>query len=551
MGESDEQQARLKRLCDAYAAQLPETLRQIDLLWKRLPRDRWDEERYASLYRMVHSLSGSGKNFGFSMLGDVARNLEAVLRQYAGPKTALNEAQRVHVQVLLSELHQVALHRDVPELAGLAEIARAGQQHPGTRHVYVVDDDPAMAESLNIQLSYFGYEVSVFHTLSDFRLAMRSNPDVVVLTDITFPEDDWGGIHAMQEIQRGREESVPVIFVTSHDEFRTRLEAVRAGGIQYLGKPVNIGALIDKLDELTSTLPPASYRVLIVDDSEHITAYYSAILEQAGMEVEAINDPFLVMESLLEFVPDLILLDLYMPECSGMEVARVIRQLDAFVGIPIVFLSAEGDLDKQLTAMGLGGDDFLTKPVEPQHLVAAVGHRIRRSLVLRSLMVRDSLTGLLNHTAIKEQLAREVAQAKRQQKSLAFAMIDIDHFKEVNDTYGHPVGDRVIKSLSRLLRQRLRETDIVGRYGGEEFAVILSNTDGEAAAEVLDAIREDFSRLRHLAEREEFSVSFSCGIAEVADFGNAITLCDAADKALYKAKLAGRNRVVPASDLSL
>jgi diguanylate cyclase (GGDEF)-like protein len=551
MSESDDRQARLKRLCDAYAAQLPETLRQIDQTWAQLPRDRWDEERFASLHRMVHSLSGSGRNFGYAMLGDVAHSLEAVLGRHAESRTALGEAQRAPVQALLGELHQAALHRDVPELAGLADIVQACPRHPGSRHVYVVDDDPAMAESLNIQLSYFGYEVSVFHTLSDFRLAMRSNPDVVVLIDITFPEDEWGGIRTMKEIQQGRDDPVPVIFVTSHDEFRARLEAVRAGGIQYLGKPANIGALIDKLDELTSTLPPASYRVLILDDSEHITAYYSAILEQAGMEVEAINDPFRVMESLLEFVPDLILLDLYMPECSGMEVARVIRQLDAFVGIPIVFLSAEGDVDKQLMAMGLGGDDFLTKPVEPQHLVAAVGHRIRRSLVLRSLMVRDSLTGLFNHTAIKEQLAREVAQAKRQRKTLAFAMIDIDHFKEVNDTHGHPVGDRVIKSLSRLLRQRLRETDIVGRYGGEEFAVILSNTDGEAAAEVLNAIREDFSRLRHLAEREEFSVSFSCGIAEVADFGNAITLCDAADKALYKAKVNGRNRVALASGLSL
>lgn len=551
MTEADEQQARLKRLCDAYAAQLPETLRQIGRVWEQLPQDRWDEEYFATLHRMVHSLSGSGKNFGFSILGEVARSLEASLQQYAEAKTALSEAQRVHVQDMLIELHQAALHRDLPEMAGLDEIARGGQWHSGSRHVYVVDDDHAMAESLNIQLSYFGYQVSVFNTLPDFRLAMQSNPDVIVLADITFPEDNWGGIRVMKEIQQGRDAPVPVIFVTSHDEFEARLEAVRAGGIQYLSKPVNIGAMIDKLDELTSTLPPSLYRVLIVDDSEHITSYYSAILKQAGMEVEAVNNPFLVMESLIEFVPDLILLDIYMPECSGMEVARVIRQLDALVGIPIVFLSAEGDLDKQLLAMGMGGDDFLTKPVEPQHLVAAVGNRIRRSLVLRSLMVRDSLTGLLNHTAIKEQLAREVALAKRQQKPLAFAMIDIDLFKKVNDTHGHPVGDRVIKSLSRLLKQRLRETDIIGRYGGEEFAVILSNTDGDAAAEVLDAIREDFSRLRHLADREEFSVSFSCGIAEVADFGNAITLCDAADKGLYKAKLAGRNRIALASGLPL
>ena len=195
--------------------------------------------------------------------------------------------------------------------------------------------------------------------------------------------------------------------------------------------------------------------------------------------------------------------------CNGMELAEVIRQLDAFVGIPIVFLSAESDLDKQLFAMGLGADDFLTKPIQPQHLISSVTNRISRSLILRSFMVRDSLTGLLNHTAIKDQLAREVAQTKRRVAPLAFAMVDIDHFKQVNDTYGHPAGDRVIKSLSRLLKQRLREADMVGRYGGEEFAVILSNTDGATAVKVLDSIRKDFSQLRHLADAPALGASDS------------------------------------------
>ena len=548
MTEQNEQQARLKLLCDAYAAQLPETLQQIEQAWEKLPQESWDEERFASLHRMVHNLSGSGKSFGFAMLGDVARMLETYLQQLAQEKTALSEAQHIHVQVLLSELLQVSMQQDSSDIAGLLDVARLGEKPAGSRHIFVVEDDPAFAEALDVQLSYFGYDVSLFNTLSDFRLAMQANPNVIVVIDINFPEDCWGGIHVMKEIQRRRKPPVPVIFLTSHNEFRARLAAVRVGGVEYLNKPVNIGNLIDKLDALTSTLPPAPYRVMIVDDSESITEYYATVLKHAGMEVRAINDPFKVMESLLEFVPDLILLDIYMPKCNGMEVAKVVRQLDAFVGIPIVFLSAEGNLEKQLFAMGLGGDDFLTKPVEPQHLVSAINNRVKRPLILRSFMVRDSLTGLFNHTAIKEQLVSEVAQAKRQGKPLAFAMIDIDHFKEVNDTHGHPVGDRVIKSLARLLKQRLREVDIVGRYGGEEFAVILGNTDGKTAMEVLDAIRKDFSQLRHLTNGDQFSVTFSCGIADVSHFDNAISLCDAADKALYKAKTAQRNQIVLADD---
>ena len=415
------------------------------------------------------------------------------------------------------------------------------------RHIFVVTSDHALADELKAQLSYFGYEVSVCRKLADFRLAIQPVHEAMVLMDITFPEDDLGGIIIMKEIQHGRETPVPVVFFSANDTIQTRLEAARAGSIAFLNKPVNISKLIDKLDVMTSARTHEPYRVMIVDDSVALTNYHAAILEQSGMKVKAVNNPLMVTGALFEFNPDLILIDIYMPECNGMELAKVIRQLDAFVSIPIVFLSTENNLDTQLFAMGLGGDDFLTKPIQPEHLISSVTSRIRRSLMLRSFMVRDSLTGLLNHTAIKDQLDSEVARAKRQKQPLSFAMVDIDNFKQVNDTYGHPVGDLVIKSLSRLLKQRLRTSDLVGRYGGEEFAAILVDADAVTASKVLDTIRHDFSRLRHSAEGKEFSVSFSCGVADIAQFPDAARLSDGADKALYKAKHAGRNRVTLAN----
>ena len=193
----------------------------------------------------------------------------------------------------------------------------------------MVEDEHELAEELKVQLGYFGYDVSVFNTLEDFRLALRQTSDVVVLMDITFPEDRLGGAKLMIELQRGRDVPIPVVFLSAHDEFESRLEAARAGSIAYLSKPVNIGNLIDKLDSLTSTKPLEPYRVMIVDDSVALTAYHTAVLEQAGMVVKAVNNPFNVIEALFEFTPDLILIDLYMPECNGTDLAKVIRQLDA------------------------------------------------------------------------------------------------------------------------------------------------------------------------------------------------------------------------------
>src|SRR5262249_15234512 len=150
----------------------------------------------------------------------------------------------------------------------------------------------------------------------------------------------------------------------------------------------------------------------------------------------------------------------YLPDCTGAELASAIRQFDGYLSIPIVFLSTERDTHKQLAAIKLGGDDFLTKPIAPDYLIAAIQSRLDRYRLMRSYIARDGLTGVLNHTALKERLEIEIARSMRSHQAMCFAILDLDLFKKVNDTYGHPAGDRVLRTLTDLLRQRLRRTDV-------------------------------------------------------------------------------------------
>jgi len=419
---------------------------------------------------------------------------------------------------------------------------KVNSQASGT--IFVVEDDVEAAQELALQLRYYGYEVEVFNHLEKFRAAIQSCAGEIVLMDVEFPEDEMGGIHFMEQAQRELKQQAKVIFISVHDTLSYRLGAIRAGGVAYFTKPINSAELIDQIDVMTASQVQEPFRILIVEDSSISMAYYSSVLEQAEMQIKSLEDPMKLLDVLNSFSPDLILMDLYLPGCNGIELSKVVRQIDGFQNIPIVHLVNANDLNTQSEVMSLRGSDFLLKPISPTQLVAAITSRVSRMRSLHSLMILDGPTGLLNHTAIKEELAREVIRSNRLNTPLSFATIDVDCFKKLNDNYGYAAGDRVVKSLARLLKQRLRETDVVGRYGGDEFSVILNDTDAASAAKVIDEIRSVFNRSMHLSQDDEFFVSFSCGIADLAHFSDVTGLTEAAERAMFQAKQRGRNKVV-------
>ena len=338
-----------------------------------------------------------------------------------------------------------------------------------------------------------------------------------------------------------------VVLADATPSFARRLAVARAGIEAIIATPVDtveLGAWLSDFE--TSGDRQQRLSILIVDDDALLAESYALALEAAGMDARVVTDPADALRHIAEVTPDLVLLDMYMPGASGLEVAQIIRQSRQTLPLPIVFLSAERDIAAQTQARQIGGDDFIPKPVDLTHLAATVRMRAERALALRQIMERDSLTGLLNHARFKERVTLELERSRRTGAPLSVALIDIDHFKQVNDTHGHQTGDRVIQALSQCLVGGLRRTDVVARYGGEEFGLLLLDTPVAAAESVLDRIRVRFSQIGHAGDETSFKATFSGGIAGTRKGTDSTAMIAAADAALYGAKRAGRNRIIGA-----
>ncbi|MGB4467272.1 MAG: diguanylate cyclase [Azovibrio sp.] len=345
---------------------------------------------------------------------------------------------------------------------------------------------------------------------------------------------------------RERHPLAQIICIGVPSEFTALDQALRLGADRCLTVGTPLQQVVGQVLELNGSVERDPYRVLVVEDSRTAARVICRSLEENGIVTQVLHDPSLSLGAIRQFQPDLILMDMYMPCCTGVEAARVIRQYDEFLSIPIVYLSGETDIALQVDALRLGGDHFLTKPFNPVVMNAVVKSKIERYRALRRSMLNDSLTGLLNHISTKQAISAALEFSGQEDRNVVVAMIDIDHFKSVNDNYGHPVGDQVIRSLAWLLRQRLRRGDIVGRYGGEEFVVGLVGVSPAKAREILDTIRQDFARIAFSIPGGDFRVTFSAGLSTCVDCQPRCLepMLEAADEALYEAKRGGRNQVV-------
>ncbi|MBC3875772.1 diguanylate cyclase [Undibacterium flavidum] len=543
----------LQALAQVYIAKLPAKLAEIETSAQRFQADPTDRENFIVLHRLLHTMAGSAGTFGFPDVGDQARDLEVRLKNYISGETwdtALHNNFGLQINHFLQEtkiVHESALaaKSELASSVGVAVNDQADAPIPPEKKLILWADDVDQENKDIIQiLQQFAFDIQHVQDLPELELAVQTQRPALLVLNVDFKDHAFAGLNEIMRLKENAVELPPILFTSKTNNFECRLRAVRSGAEAFFLKPLDILALTERIEEIFDRHNPRHFRIMIIDDDVDLAQYYSRVLQGAGMVTEVLNNPECVLEKMAHFRPELILMDVYMPDCDGVELSRVIRQDISYLDVPIVFLSSENNLQKQIAAVKVGADDFLSKPISPELLISSLTTRAERYRALRTLVMRDGLTGLFNHSAIKEDLIAKMSSASRSVSAVSVAMIDLDNFKLVNDTYGHQIGDQVLRTLSHLLKQRLRKSDVVGRYGGEEFIVIFPNTTAEGAKIVLDKVRLAFYQIHHIAEKGEFCVGFSAGIADSRQTTSPDDLLSIADAALYRAKHSGKNQIV-------
>jgi two-component system, cell cycle response regulator len=299
--------------------------------------------------------------------------------------------------------------------------------------------------------------------------------------------------------------------------------------------------------------------ILVAEDSRVVRAILREPLSAHGYRVLEAADGEQALACCLRDRPDMVLLDVEMPVLDGHQVLARIKQRPELADVPVVFLTARATTEDVVQGLRLGAHDYLRKPFEASELLARVSAALRvkalqdelrrRNLELDRMSRTDALTGLYNRRHLEERLGELVSLARRHGEDLGAALVDLDHFKAVNDTAGHPAGDAVLQVTADRLRNSLRAEDVLGRWGGEEFLVLLPRTDAAGARLVAERMRQALAgQPIPLPDGGEVKVTASIGVAAGTDDGVA-GLVDRADAALYEAKAAGRDRVVVAPAL--
>lgn len=516
-----------------------ERMREMNAQLEVLELDPHDAATVQRLARHFHGLAGLGATYGYPAVSELADEGEATILPLAKSGVPPPSALVARWRTLVASMQQeIAVDGDVAPLQ--QAFAAASQKFD----VLLVEPDERIVHSLRSALEDEGMTLRIVTTAEDAAREIGSTPPPdAMIAEIDLP--DGSGYSLLELLRTNREtESAGAIILSETQEFIDKVRAIRNGADAFAGKPIDAAGIVRRVLSFREKKDRPPRRILAVEDDPTQGLLIQRVLGSAGYEIIVCDDPSQFEERLISFGPDLLLMDVQLDghDVTGYDLVRYIRQSDAFSMLPVIFVTGETERQAAIDSAISGGDLLVPKPVDWDLLLAQIASRLQRSTIMRELTDRDPLTGVLTRSAF-ESRARHRAESDRRsdRRPAVLVLLDLDHFKRVNDTHGHVAGDQVLTGLGTFLRRRLRQYDLIGRQGGEEFAIVIEEASVEDAVRLMERLLSEF---RDVDNGPAGRIAFSAGVADLArSYDVAFRRADAA---LYEAKRSGRGRVVSA-----
>ena len=499
-------------LKDQYVKRSAERISKIVEMLGLLIERPGDPELVSQLGRQFHWLAGSGSMYGFadvSQLGAEGEHFcEDILRNKKVP-TQQDLTRLKHIlNTLSTEFSGNSSKSVTTNLTPLSQTNRAGKSE-----ILVVDED--QNDLLMVTRLIEEHDMQVRSARSAAGAIAEINKSIPSGVIIEIPLPDADGYELVEKLRAmpGGEE-LAIIIVSKQTGFLDKVRSIHCGADAHFEKPFDTKSMFRRIHYLLDRKRMEPPRILSVEDDPDQAAFIRAFLESAGYQVRTCTDPKQFDSFLSAFQPDLVLLDVMLPGMTGYELAKYIRQNERYAAMPVIFLTTQGQLEARIEAAKSGVDEHLVKPVAPALLLSSVSSKLERARFLKTLMHKDGLTNLLNHSAFMEQAQSVIAHQKRHNSFVTLIILDIDYFRSINERHGFPGGDKVLVTLSLLVRRRLRQSDIIGRIGGDELAIIAEGLNDEEAYNLASRLLNDFAATSHVtASHVGFYGTVSAGVA--------------------------------------
>lgn len=421
------------------------------------------------------------------------------------------------------------------------------QAKPSAR-IYHLTQASELSLELDQRLEALGYELEIIDDSAELKEVLTALAPDLVIVDPEF-QSELESIGAVLRSTRERSGAkLPLLAIANEDSVPVRLTARRAGADALLVQPKTVLDVLGKLQELLESSSEATYRILIVEDDRSQGLFAESILRNAGMEARVVENAFEVLDAMDDFKPDMVLMDLYMPDCDGTELTALIREREQYLHTPIVFLSGESDVDKHYAALDAGGDDFLSKPIRPKHLIAAVSNRVRRS---RAMMKRvgsrdpkDAATGLYARAYVLDRINELLGAENVRDRPGGVLFLDLDGISALRDKIGLSGVELLLGEAGALITRRLDGPDFATRFGEGCFLVVCTDRPDGSMESLAVELRSELVTHSFNVQGRPLRLRVAVGVCPFRfGFSDAGGLLNTAERTAREARLADRGVV--------